>query len=231
MEGDSFEREYRKRRRLPAAFLLMMAALVLSSVFRAFDSNALPLWVRMGLMVFTVGCFGWIVLKLRRGRTVVTADGITVRGAHVERHRGWHDVYDLRVEALPSSAHYQGPRHVTFLYDTEGRRFVLPHVDDRQLEDPWTEVAALKESAARHRGAAWEQRPAVEALIRKRAAHVKAWVRAATGGVVAFGIGFMTWVALMFTSDDPSMLVYFVYVPLLAFGLLAALFHWHARRP
>lgn len=232
MEGDGFEREYRKRRRLPAAFLFAMGAILLSSVLRVFDaSNTLPLWVRVGLVVLGVVTFGWVVLKLRRARTVVTTDGITVRGAHIERHRAWHDIYDLRVEALPSSAHYQGPKHVTFLYDTEGRRFVLPHVDDRQVEGLWSEVAGLKERAARHRGTAWEQRPAVEALIRRRAARTKAWVRASTGGVIAFGIGFMTWVVLMFTSDEPSMLVYFVYVPLLAFALLAALFHWHARRP
>ncbi|MES5821570.1 PH domain-containing protein [Streptomyces sp. RG80] len=225
------EREYRKQRRLPMAFLLAMGAILLSSVLRLFDrASGISLWVRVGLVVFGAVSLGWVVLRLRRARTVVTADGITVRGAHLERHRAWHDIYDLRVEALPSSAHYQGPKYATFLYDTEGRRILLPHVDDRQLEDPWTEIAGLKESAARHRGAAWEQRPAVEGLIRKRATQTKAWVRAATGAVITLMFSFLTWVVLVFTSDEPSQLLYFVYVPLSAFALLAATFHWRARR-
>ncbi|WP_267886539.1 hypothetical protein [Streptomyces sp. WM6386] len=41
----------------------------------------------------------------------------------------------------------------------------------------------------------------------------------------------MTWVVLTFTSDDPSILLYFGYLPLTTFALLAGLFHWHARRP
>ncbi|NNN37379.1 hypothetical protein HLK59_45025 [Streptomyces sp. S3(2020)] len=233
MDTFGIEREYGRRRRLPGRFLFLMGCLLLNPLFRLADSsNSLPLWVRVAFLLAAVLMIGWMTLRLRRGRTLVTADGISVRGAFTERRlAAWHDVYDLRVEPLPRGANYMGQNFVTYLYRDNGHRHALPHIDDRQLVDPWTEVAGLLEAGARHRGAAFEPRPAVETLIRRRTAHTKAWVRAATGALITFGCDFLLWVVLMFTADDePSMLLYLLYIPLAAFVLLAALLHRRARR-
>ncbi|MFF4271231.1 PH domain-containing protein [Streptomyces sp. NPDC001536] len=232
MDGLEVEREYRKRRKIPGRFIVIVGCLLLNPLVRVAEtSNSLPLWVRVGFLLAAVLAAGWMVLRLRRSCTLVTTDGITVRGAFAERHRAWHDIYDLRVEPLPRGANYTGQNFVTYLYLKDGRRHGLPHVDDRQLADPWSEVAGLLGAAGRHRGAPFEPRPAVEALIRKRAARARAWVRAFYGAFIVFMCDFLLWGVLMATTNgEPSLILYILYAPLAAFVLLAVLQLWSARR-
>lgn len=219
------EREYRKRRKTPRLMGLLMGLLALQGLFRMTRQHSVPPWVPASLVALYVVAFLKVTLYNRRGRTLVGAEGITVRRALTERRRAWRDVYDIRAEPVPKAP--QGARKwITCLYDTEGRRFVMPHMDDWQLDDPPAEVAALREAAARHRGAAWERRPRVEALIRKRAGHRKAWERAFTGGVVAVVCGFLLWVVLVFTMPHPPTLLLFLWLPLGTFAVLAALLNW-----
>ncbi|MFE0674190.1 hypothetical protein [Streptomyces sp. NPDC058867] len=133
---------------------------------------------------------------------------------------------------MPRGSAAQGRKFIAYLYDTAGRRFVLPSLDDRLLADLLAEVAELREVAGQHRGAPFEPLPDVEALVRKRAAHRKAWERAAAGTLVTLMCTFLTWLVRAFTSAAvPPVQMYFVYAPLTTFVLLAALFHWRASRP
>ncbi|MFG2125792.1 hypothetical protein [Streptomyces sp. NPDC048710] len=223
--GGGIEREYRMRKKTSPLMALFMGLLGLNAVFQMNRHHTMPEWVPASFAACYLLLAAQMVLYMRRGRTLVGARGITARRALTERSRAWHEIYDIRAEPLPK-APTNARKWLTYLYDTEGRRFVLPHMDDWQLDDPPSEVAALREAAALHRGADWERRPQVEALIRRRAGHHKAWERAITGGVVALVCGFLLWVALLFTMDHPPVLVLFLWLPLGTFAVLAALLHW-----
>ncbi|MGQ4413984.1 hypothetical protein ACN6LA_000773 [Streptomyces sp. SAS_269] len=162
------EREYLKRRKAPMAPALGYSVLMLTALLHATRDGTRWVPVSAGLVV-TLVLLRW-ALHLRRGRTLVGHRGISARWALTERRWGWHDVYDIRAEPVPDAARH-ARKWLTYLYDNEGRRFLLPHLDDWQLDDPPGEVAALREAGAHERGAAWERRPAVEALIRRRAGH------------------------------------------------------------
>ncbi|MFJ9867150.1 hypothetical protein [Streptomyces sp. NPDC101165] len=230
--GGGIEREYRKQRKAPRSFVLGMGLLGVNGVVQMWRQHSTPSWVPVSLAALYVVLFVKMWLYLRRGRTLVGALGITAHRAVTERGRAWHEIYDIRAEPVPK-APASARKWLTFLYDTEGRRFVLPHLDDWQLDDVPAEVAALREAAARHRGAAWEPRPQVEALIRRRAGHRKAWERASVGGVVALVCGFLLWVVLLFTSDHPPTLLLFLWLPLGTFAVLAALLNrrWESQLP
>ncbi|MFF7976564.1 PH domain-containing protein [Streptomyces sp. NPDC007905] len=205
--------------------VLTLGLLGLDGVFRMTQHNSLSPWLPVAVFAFYAVLLARTVLYLRRARTLVGARGVTARRALTERSRAWHDIYDIRAEPVPNAL-AAARKWITFLYDTDGRRFVLPHLDDWQLDDPPAEVAALREAAARHRGMAWERRPEVEARIRRRAGHRKAWERAFTGGIIAFGCGFLLWVALVIITSHPPTLLLFLWMPLGSFAALAGLLHW-----
>ncbi|MFD5797807.1 hypothetical protein ACFWIO_30630 [Streptomyces diastatochromogenes] len=223
--GSGIEREYRKRRKTPPLMALSMGLLGLNALFQLSRQHTTPQWVPASLAAFYLLAAARMVVYMQRGRTLVGARGITARRALTERSRTWHEIYDIRAEPVPNAAK-PARKWFTFLYDTEGRRFVLPHMDDWQLDDVPAEVAALREAAARHRGAAWERRPEVEARIRRRAGHRKAWERSVTGGLIALGCGFLLWVVLLFTMAHPPTRLLFLWLPLGTFAVLAALLHW-----
>ncbi len=204
---------------------LAPALLGLESVYRMAHGHLMPRWAWAPFLALWVLVLARTVLYSWRGRTLVGVRGITVRRAVTERSLTWRDVYDIRTEPVPR-AKPPARTCLTYMYDTGGRRFVLPHLDDWQLTDPPAEVAALREAAARHRGMAFERRPETEALIRRASGHRKAWERAVTGGLVAFGGGFLLWVALLFTTDHPPTLLVFLWIPLGTFAALAALLNW-----
>jgi hypothetical protein len=168
----------------------------------------------------------WVVLFHRRARTFTEADGITARGALLTRARAWHEVYDIRVEPNPHKNGAYQPRLLTYVYDTDGHRLRLPHVDDLQLQDVGTEVADLRAVAARHRGAAWERRPSVEARIRRRAGHRRAWGRAWTGAFVVFFCMVAVLVVQLLAGEVVRPALLLLCVPLGSFVLLAALLNW-----
>ncbi|MFE1309257.1 hypothetical protein [Streptomyces sp. NPDC058755] len=223
--GGGIEREYRKRKKTPPLMALSMGLLGLNALFQLYRHHTTPQWVPASLAACYLLLAAQMVVYMRRGRTLVGARGITARRAVTERSRAWQEIYDIRAEPVPNAAQ-SARKWFTYLYDTEGRRFVLPHMDDWQLDDVPAEVAALREAAARHRGAAWERRPEVEARIRRRAGHRKAWQRAITGGLIALGCGFLLWVVLLFTRDHVPTLLLFLWLPLGTFAVLAALLNW-----
>lgn len=220
------EREYRKVRKVPWTTAAAMALVVGHGLLHLARTNRiLPQWAPDAFIGCYVLLIGWMALYLRRGRTLVGPHGITVRRAMTERTRAWQDVYDIRAEPVPHATSYQR-KWLTYLYDTDGRRFLLPHVDGWQLKDPPGEVAELRAVAARHRGAAWERRPEVEARIRRRAGHRKAWESAVTGTLIVYGAAFVAWVVLLFTMDRPPGSLLLLWIPLAAFTVLAAVLHW-----
>nr|WSY53713.1 hypothetical protein OG999_28805 [Streptomyces sp. NBC_00886] len=137
-------------------------------------------------MLALVALFGvWALLVVRRGFTSVGVDGITTPRRFPRPRTGLERIYDLHVEGRPNQRGAEA-RSLTHLYDNDGRRLILPNVDDWQLPNVRAEIDALRTAAARHRGTAWEPRPEVEARIRLRAGHRKAQERAITWALIVF---------------------------------------------
>jgi hypothetical protein len=162
----------------------------------------MPGWAKVALLAVLVTALTRWVLYIRRGHTLVDAHGVAIRGAVIERRWAWHDIYDIRTQPVPK-APSNARKWLVHLYDTHGRRFLLPRVDDWQLDDPPAEVDELRAVAARHRGMTCEPRPATEARILRRTGHRKAWERSVIGALVVFMCTFLLCIVLAITTDDP----------------------------
>ncbi|MGW5458602.1 PH domain-containing protein [Streptomyces sp. NPDC003996] len=222
--GVGIVREYRKYKKTPLVRILgpsVIPILAFSQTMRHGDPFRWPMLILAVIFVLTLARLG---LYMRRGRTLVDPDGITVRRALTERTRAWSAIYDIRAEPVPN-AMGSARRWLAYLYDTEGRRLLLPHIDDWQLDNPPAEVAGLLAVGAPYRGMAWARRPEVEALIRQRAAHRRAWLWAAYGALIVFGCMTVLSIGLLFTSDGSPVVLLTMLVPLGSFVLFAALFH------
>jgi len=221
------EREYGRRRRNRPGWLALMAVAVGNSVYQMNrDPNIFGHRARLVADVLLLWLFVWALLASWRQRTFVTADGIVVRGAVRIRRRSWHDIYDIRVE--PRRNQRSGDSQwLTLLYDNDGRRLLLPHVDDGQLPQFGAEIDDLRETAARHRGMVWKRRPEVEERIRRQSGHRKAWERATSGALLVLLAMFVVTLCQVATGRDTEAVLLLVCVPLGAFAVLAALLHWH----
>ncbi|XUL89827.1 PH domain-containing protein [Streptomyces galilaeus] len=224
------EREYGRRRRIRRGWFAFVGIAVGNSFYQMNrDPNIFGDGTRLVVDALLLWLFVWALLTSWRQHTFVTADGIAVRGAVRTRRRSWHDIYDIRVE--PRRNQRSGDSQwLTFLYDNHGRRLLLPHVDDGQLPEFGAEIDDLRETAARHRGMAWEQRPEVEERIRRHSGHRKAWERATSGTLLVLLAMFLVTLWRVATGRDTEPVLLLVCVPLGAFALFAALLHWRWAR-
>ncbi|MFE9450470.1 PH domain-containing protein [Streptomyces sp. NPDC006739] len=225
-------REYRRERGWPRRSVVLMVVIVGNAVLQTVRTHDdMPFWwapvVVGSVLVVGVrrGLYEW------RARTWVTTGGISRRGAVRSRAWAWSDIYDVRVEENPVSDPFNGaPRRPAFLYDREGRRFLLPHLDEWQLPDPCAEVAALR-GAARQHGMAAERRPEVEERILRRAGRRKGWQWAGVGAALVLGAMIVATVAEAALGAPAHLFLLLLVVPLAAFGVLGALLsrYWAAR--
>lgn len=238
MSGDTggIERVYRRRRRLPWQYPVMVGLLCLNAVFQTSRSVDDPYgprwepWVVLPLMVVAVVRIG---LEQFRAYTRVTAAGITAQGPLRSRTWTWHQVYDIRVEHAPRGSGRMAPQWLTYLYDFEGRRFLLRHLDDWQLADPYAEVSDLCLAATPQRTLTWERRSQVEERILRAAARRKAWTWAASGALITFLAMLVLGIGLAATGHPEHPFLLFVCVPLACFGILGAVLdrYWTSRPP
>ncbi|MGW0837024.1 PH domain-containing protein [Streptomyces prunicolor] len=225
------EREYSRRRKMSRGRFVALCIVQGNFALQMARPDSIPGRYRL-LAVALMALLGvWALLAVRRGRTTVGADGVSTRGAFRVRRWAWHDIYDLRVETDPRRRSTD-VKSLTYLYENDGRRAHLPHLDDWQLPDVWAEVADLHTAAARHRGMTWERRPATEVRIRERAAHRKARERAAVGAMLVLftAIGYLVWTV---TVDDGHRLLAFFLLPgapLTAYALLVTFFRLRSSR-
>ncbi|WP_327403032.1 hypothetical protein OG194_24985 [Streptomyces sp. NBC_01288] len=185
------EREYGRRRRSSWRRLIPLTVIVANCVLQlTTDSDVAGVPSRTAIVTILLSSLTAMLLFRWRGRTIVGTDGITARGTLRSVTRTWHTVYDIRPE-LNHAGKLDGSEWLTYLYDVQGRRFLLPYVDDWQLPDFHAEIADLRATAALHHGTTWEPRPATEALIRRRARHRKAWEFACLTGFIAVFAAFV----------------------------------------
>ncbi|MFF7976563.1 PH domain-containing protein [Streptomyces sp. NPDC007905] len=184
--------------------------------------DAFPRWYAPAAWGVLLAAGGWAVLREWRARTRVTTEGITRQGPLRGRTWAWSDIYDLRVEHAGKDPLNTAPRWPAHLYDFEGRRFRLPHLDEWQLDDPIAEVAALR-AAARQHGMSSEQRYEVEERILRRAGQCRGWQWAAIAAMLMLVV--MTFAAAgeAFSGTRVHLFLLLLVVPLVTFGALGAL--------
>ncbi|MER5198660.1 PH domain-containing protein [Streptomyces sp. NPDC002755] len=210
--SDGIEREYRRRRGIPPAFLTMLiaAALVTANALHAMATLGPSGWD-----VLAVGAWltvaGRVALEQWRARTFVTADGVTVRGPIRTRSWAWSDIYGIRVEDNRGST----PRWSGYLYAIDGHRVRLPHLDEYQLADPIAEVADLCATALRLGLTSLETRPDAEERIARRTRRRRAWQRAAVASLVVAAVMFVYDIWLVFDDRPTHTLLLVGGVPLL----------------
>ncbi|MEU0966314.1 PH domain-containing protein [Streptomyces sp. NPDC005917] len=236
MDEGGLDREYRKRRRLPAAEVLFLGAILANALFRTVldgRDGGRDWWWSVVLSLLIVVGLGRTLLAQYRAYTRVTAAGITARGPVRTRTWAWSELYDIRVEQGPRGSRPGDPQWLSYLYDFNGRRFLLPHLDDRQLADPYAEVSELCLAAAPQRSLDWERRPDVEERILRGAVRRKAWAWGVLGAMammVLMIVGPLTLLTVGWAAD-PLLLI--VSVPLASGVVLSLLLQWYwsARPP
>jgi hypothetical protein len=229
-DGRGVEREYRRGRKASRGRIVALWIVMGNCVLQLSRPDGIPLPYKLLGLALIALLSVWGFLAVRRGLTSVGADGIAVRGAFRVRKRAWHDIYDLRVE--PRNNKNADAHLSTWLYDNDGRRLLLPNVDDWQLPDVRAEVEELRTSAAQHRGMAWELRPEVEDRIGLRAVHRKAREPAVTGALLVFfaAIGYVAWTVSVDDSHRLFAVLLLLWAPLTAYALLVTLFRLRSSR-
>jgi hypothetical protein len=239
-DADRIAREYRRRRPVPKALLALMVFCLLTAAqqtwrtFTSSPSSALvPEWLSTAGAVALWVPLAALALDQWRGRTLVTARGVTVRGAVRTRSVAWEDVHDIRVEPRRRDTHGLTPRSPAYLYATDGRRILLPRLDEWQLDDPYAEVAELRATVALRDGgvgeAPWAE---AEARVRWRAGHRTAWQRANLGAALVLAAMVVLWAGrALVTGAQGQPFLLLVCVPLASLAVLAALLHgwWEVR--
>ncbi|MCX5008430.1 hypothetical protein OHB05_38320 [Streptomyces sp. NBC_00638] len=208
---DTGQREYRKRKSMPRALLVVLGVqtLLVTVKLGTVDSDRpwVP-WLKAGSALVLLWMFTWLLVRLRVGRTIVGPDGVTTRGAVIRRHRAWPDLYDIRVE--PTKAGAMAPEHSTLAYGTDGRRLPLFFVDSRQCDDLLAEVEAIRTDGAAWRGMPWTRLPEVEERIRRRALRRDSWNWAFIGMMCSY----LPALFFFFWRQDGHAVLYFVWGPL-----------------
>ncbi|MFC4506367.1 MULTISPECIES: PH domain-containing protein [Streptomyces] len=213
---DGIEREYRRRRGVPAAHLTLVAAavLVVVSALKATTLSGTSPWDIVTPVIW-LGLGGRVVLEQWRARTSVTAAGITVRGLLRTRTWAWSEVYDIRVEGTKRGT----SRWPAYLYGTDGRRVLLPHIDEHQLADPIAEVEGLCATAVGAGLMRRETRPETEERILRGARRRTAGNRAVLGALTVAVAMFALDIWMIFTDRPTHSVLLMVCVPLLCLPL------------
>ncbi|MEV6050466.1 PH domain-containing protein [Streptomyces sp. NPDC052107] len=223
MDDGGSARVYRRQRRRPLqAALLPLIFLGNAALQTIHTHHDLPIWWAPGALAALVAVGVWGALSEWRAHTVVTARGITRQGPLRARTWTWSAVYDIRIENTGNQPLHAHPRWPAYLYDAEGRRFLLPQINEWQLDDPYAEVAALREVAWRC-GMPYGQRAETEERILRQAGRRRGWQWASVAAVVVFALMIVVAVAQDIAGTPANLVLLLLVIPLAAFGVLGLL--------
>ncbi|MFD3454192.1 hypothetical protein ACFWVC_18700 [Streptomyces sp. NPDC058691] len=228
---ETFDLEYRMRRKVPRRWLVTVSLAFLPLVIDLTRPSATrwPWYLTVSLVAFVLLVLIRTVLYFARGYTRVGHGGIATRGALRDRLHAWSDLHDIRVEENENAGRRSAPKWWMYVYRTDGRRFALPHVTDWQVDDAAGELAAIRALGEGYRGIPWTADPRVEARIGHRAARRKAWERGVVAGLIAFGCVCSFVVVRLVAGARPSLWL-LAWVPLGTLAVVTALLHWACRR-
>ncbi|MFI8952396.1 PH domain-containing protein [Streptomyces sp. NPDC053750] len=162
---------------VPAATLLTAAALSI-----VLDVEA-PSWLIVVVIVVLVLLAVWVTAALRRAVTIVHEDHVLIRTAFATRRVAWADVQGIRIERVPGAAQHDLPARVVALYDRDGRRLWLPHLNEREVRPLDAELGVLRDIWVGQRGESWTPVPRVTAKMNAVTARTEGY--ALTSGTIA----------------------------------------------
>jgi hypothetical protein len=153
----------------------------------------------------------WLLLRLRRGFTRVDTSGVTIHGAFWTRHIPWSEIYELNARQ-GSRAKKAG----SFVDTVDGRRRTLSQLNEWQVEGLRTEVAALRDFGAWYGARAWERRPEVEQVLRRRAGRPRSVGKALSAAGLVWMVLFVLWLILGAAGQEPSGSLLLLWLPVVA---------------
>lgn len=169
MRDDALPRHYRTRpgnRRFLSILAVAFAAFFLTTWLDV----PRPGWMKLSITVLMSGAVGFGLYARSRRFTAVDGEGISVSKGIGVRRLAWDDLHDIRVVAVPQSSGGVGPRTTAYAYRADGRRVLLPCVDDLELVAVEREVSGLRSLLERQRRADWVPVPGAEARIGRQTA-------------------------------------------------------------
>lgn len=151
----AFHREYRYPSGgwLWTALAAPAAAGVLLVVRLALDEDV-PAFVPVAVGALFAALILFAVRAGTGSATIVDGDRITIRNAFSSHATPWPDVQGIEIEINPGAGR-GAPDLIVVLYDAEGRRRILPQLNEKNLPDLEGEVEALREVWMLRRGEDW----------------------------------------------------------------------------
>jgi hypothetical protein len=195
IEKDTHFPEYRAPSGFTGGLAMPSVGLVgITAGLAQLSRSGAPLWLLLALPVFLVLLFLLMVTASRRLATFTGPAGITVKRPFGVRGTAWPDIQAIEIHSDPSAAVDSGViAEYVVLYDRDGRRVLLPHLNSKTVPTLRDDVARLRALWERLRGEDWVALPAVAEKIaatrrstnRQRGVVVGVAVWA---GVVLFGL-------------------------------------------
>jgi PH (Pleckstrin Homology) domain-containing protein len=231
MESSETVREYRRTRKSPGQLgrvlpLVLLPLIYVAQGLRRGDSLARV--SSFALLVLVAAAVPWLLYSIRRSRTRVDASGITLHGTFRVRRIPWSEIYELDVRKTP-----KGEAASAFIGTMNGRRHLLPQVNEWQVDELRAEVAALRKIGTRHGARIGKQVPAVEEILRRRAGRSHSASRAVLRATAAWGVMFAVWVVLQLTGLGPFTYLLLLWGPIAAFVCFIGYSwqHWEPHVP
>jgi len=117
-------------------------------------AHTLSAQVKGLLVVAGAAALGLVLAWSRRSATITSRDGIAVQGLLRAKRLAWRDIQDIRVEVNYASAFKRSaPKETVIVYDRQGKRTGLPHLDQVTLADRGLALEAEVE----HLRGVWQQ--------------------------------------------------------------------------
>ncbi|MGW7438903.1 PH domain-containing protein [Streptomyces sp. NPDC054849] len=185
MQEAALPREYRHdRRHSTAVIVLLVGKLVLLGILSL--ELPWPGWLK-GLILALFAAFVALAIAARpRQFTRVDGQGVTRCNGLGVRRLAWSELHDIRTVTVPQPN--AGASIVTYAYLGDGRRLLLPCVDDEELPDAEREALVLRSLLEELRGADWTPDAQAEARIARQNARWERLYRPSTAWWIGGGI-------------------------------------------
>ncbi|MGW7460615.1 PH domain-containing protein [Streptomyces sp. NPDC054797] len=186
MHEGALPREYRHGRKGSVAAWIALGGGATLLFLELWTSSVPPRWLQVLITVVLLPLFGWTLVARQRQFTRVDHKGISRGTGLGVRRIAWRDLHDIRTVTQPRIAAESGmPAIVTYAYRADGRRLLLPCVDDVDLPAVEHEVLVLQSLFRELRGADWAPDPRAESRIAQQTARVERSYRWMSGWRVA----------------------------------------------
>lgn len=186
--AEVFRRTYRPSAPKRFYVVVVYTMATTSLVLRMALDGAVPLFVTIPVALLFVALLVMLAMAMFGSKTVADENGVTIRPVFGTRSLPWSDVQGIEIHTNPNAAAPgRQPRFIAVVYDTAGRRFMLPHMTERTVPGLEQEVATLRAVWAARRGGDWAPAPAVvDRITRDRKRPLPAALVALTACLIAF---------------------------------------------